>query len=213
MALKKSKRLRQPNWRPNFRNVQTLPDIKVVRTDFLLNTITVVVALALLGLIVAREMQIGALRDEVGNYVTLINGQEAENRRFLQQDRDFATISAKLEELRQLEHQPIPLTVLTMDLASSQPEQVILRSLQITPGVEGKGKTRKNTYTISLVGTVVDSPSTPAPQLITDYRNSLASIESIAPLVQSTELARFSRGAGGNQFDFDIRVLIAEPAN
>ena len=40
-----SKRDTQPYWRPDFKIQSTLPDIKVVRTDFIINCIVVALML------------------------------------------------------------------------------------------------------------------------------------------------------------------------
>ncbi len=41
MVLTRPKRVIKTHWHPNFRNPETLPDIKVVRTSLLLNTIAI----------------------------------------------------------------------------------------------------------------------------------------------------------------------------
>ena len=48
MALTKPKKVVQTNWHPDFRNVDALPDIKVVRTEFFVNILTVTIAFVLL---------------------------------------------------------------------------------------------------------------------------------------------------------------------
>lgn len=35
--MSKGRKVREPSWRPNFVNKSELPDIKVVRTDFIVN--------------------------------------------------------------------------------------------------------------------------------------------------------------------------------
>ena len=51
MAFGRNKIVVQPSWHPNFRIVETLPDTKVIRTDFAFNGVFVVIAVVLLGLL------------------------------------------------------------------------------------------------------------------------------------------------------------------
>ena len=47
-----------PAWHPNFRNYQTLPDIKAVRTAFFINGVAILVMLSLAGYLGLQEWQL-----------------------------------------------------------------------------------------------------------------------------------------------------------
>jgi hypothetical protein len=55
-----------PNWHPNFRNFEKLPDTKVVRTAFFVNGAAITVALALGIYFATKEWQLHALNVQVG---------------------------------------------------------------------------------------------------------------------------------------------------
>lgn len=65
-----------PNWHPNFRNFEKLPDTKVVRTAFFVNVAAITVALALGIYFGAKEWQLHVL-----------NGQLAEEERKIARDK------------------------------------------------------------------------------------------------------------------------------
>ena len=52
-------------WHPNFRNAQTLPDTKAVRTTFFINAIAALVALGLLAAFSYQEYVLADLRGQV----------------------------------------------------------------------------------------------------------------------------------------------------
>ena len=56
-----------PVWHPNFRNFERLPDTKVVRTTFFINTAAVAVALSLLLWVGFREMHIRSLHEQAAD--------------------------------------------------------------------------------------------------------------------------------------------------
>lgn len=65
--MKRHRKDSPPHWRPNFVNAAELPDIKVVRTNFIVNSIAVALALGMVFLIGKREYSARVLEAEVSN--------------------------------------------------------------------------------------------------------------------------------------------------
>ena len=62
---KKSKQAAEAPWHQDFRNVDALPDIKVIRTRFFVNLIAVVVPLFIATLWVQQELSLSTVRSEI----------------------------------------------------------------------------------------------------------------------------------------------------
>lgn len=56
-----------PAWHPNFRNVEKLPDIKVVRTSFFVNGTAITIALALATYFTIDQWQLRSLRNQIAD--------------------------------------------------------------------------------------------------------------------------------------------------
>ena len=91
----------QFNWRPDFKIEATLPDIKIIRTDFAINAIVLVLVLVTGALLVQREYQSYLLRRSVGELEQQVNSNSAENTARLQKNSEFRKQARKIQELQQ----------------------------------------------------------------------------------------------------------------
>ncbi len=107
MALTKAKKVIQPNWHPDFRNSDALPDIKVIRTDFFVNILSVTIALALFFYLIYNEYGGYALGSEITELESKINAKSSENSKNLNFSSKFDNVSKKVRELEEFVDSPI----------------------------------------------------------------------------------------------------------
>lgn len=87
-----------PAWHPNFRNFERLPDIKVVRTTFFINTAAVAAALALILWVSYREYHIINLQGQINDAQAEIDHDQKQNAEALKLSKEFADDEKKLTE-------------------------------------------------------------------------------------------------------------------
>lgn len=217
MALRKSKATRQPAWRPNFRNAETLPDIKIVRTDFIINLTAISVAVALLVMVIYREYHIAKVEEAVAITQQNIDLNIAADRRNVRLSNEFQKVERTISELPQFLNVPLSPDTLVRALASMQPPEMILVSLSFSPTVTRQGRKETVRYQIVLNGRVtdgtVDGQARAATDIITDYRNAFGNLDLLAPYFLSSELSGFSRNEAQGSFNFTIRVTLSMEAN
>jgi len=88
----------EPRWHVNFRNPEGLPDTKVVRTTFFVNTAAIALTLALLLWAGYREYHIRSLDDQIAAAEQQIQANGKQNKEALRLSQLFSTEEKKLAE-------------------------------------------------------------------------------------------------------------------
>ncbi|MFQ3223929.1 MAG: hypothetical protein ACI8Z5_000168 [Lentimonas sp.] len=151
-----SKRDIQPHWRPNFKIQATLPDIKVVRTDFIINFVAIAVALIAAFTLLQREYRAHVLRGSIDDMEQRIRVSEVADNLNLKKSERFRKSAQSVVELQRFFRAPVVAHELLVEFASLKPEglifsQVIISELISKP--KGKGAATM-AYTIIIVGDV-----------------------------------------------------------
>lgn len=209
MPRKRRKSPAQPHWRPNFRNPETLPDIKVVRTHFLLNAVTLSLAVLFLGLLAYREYRIASIAEAIEDLEENIADTRATDRANVRLSGTFGKARQAVAEFVDFHNVPAEAAELCHAIAGLQPPEVILDSISFTPGITRQGRRETVRYQLVLNGTVTDSESRSATDIITDYRNAYRELELIEPYFESSDLSGFSRNDPLGLFNFTVRVTLS----
>ncbi len=157
-----SKDDRQPYWRPDFKIQSTLPDIKVVRTDFIINFIAVVLVLIAVFTLFEREYRASSLRSSIAGMEQRIRAAEADDNLHLKQSARFRESAQSVEDLQHLFRAPFTAHEFLAALSSLKPDGLIFSRVQIseavvTPKRKGRGGAAAKSqmaYTISITGAV-----------------------------------------------------------
>jgi hypothetical protein len=210
MALRRNKKLVHPVWRPDFRDGEALPDIKVIRTDFLFNVVAVSLAIALLGFFLFREYRSFELAGTIRDLEVNIENNRVVDRENVRMSREFAEHERSIKEVIQFFNVPVHPETLFLELASMQPDAIILETVNVTSSREGAGNNARVLYTLLLSGTVEDSTAQPASQVITEYLGALEGLPSIKPHFVVSALPTFNRNPALGLFNFTVRVTLSE---
>ena len=89
----------EPLWHSNFRNFERLPDTKVVRTTFFVNTAAIAVSLVLLLWFGYREYHIRTLEQQIAEAQQQIDSNLKQNREALKMSQTFIAEEKKLAEV------------------------------------------------------------------------------------------------------------------
>lgn len=150
--MKRNKKNMQPAWRPNFVNQSELPDIKVIRTNFIINMVAAALALSMVFVLAKREYSAAALETTIDRLEERIAGAEAADKKNLELSREFKQAAEYILEVGRFSEAPFSPHELLYHLSVIQPDDVIYRSINLSEGTEGKGKNRVITYRVNLNG-------------------------------------------------------------
>lgn len=121
----------QPAWHPNFRNYEKLPDVKVVRTAFFINGVSVFLAVALIVYTVFREWQIRV----IGSQVADIQVQIARNKEVSDQAialyKKFQADETRAGEVETFQRSKPVVSALLLRLAQTLPKDIALDTFEL----------------------------------------------------------------------------------
>lgn len=121
----------QPAWHPNFRNYKKLPDIKVVRTAFFVNGLSIAVALALIAYVGFREWQLKGLKDQLTQVQSEIDRDKKVSDQAVALFKSFQTEEAKVVEVDTFVKAKPVVSSLIIRLAQTLPKNVALDNIDL----------------------------------------------------------------------------------
>ena len=86
-------------WHPNFRVVATLPDTKVIRTSFLVNTVAVALVVATAAMLVQREQETAEVRAQAASWTARIQAGKPAYDKAVKLQKDFSEAEKRVNEI------------------------------------------------------------------------------------------------------------------
>ncbi|MGE9296214.1 MAG: hypothetical protein ACQKBV_08025 [Puniceicoccales bacterium] len=212
MADKKSKEAAaHPNWRPDFRITDALPDVKAVRTNFLVNFVALAAAVVFIGYVAFMEFQATAVANSIQEEDQKIADGTGQNRKFLKLSTEFEKLEPKLADVERFYsiHQP-PLEIL-LALSSSRPETIALQTVALSVGKNNVGSSKRpkyvsqTTYTIS---GVLKGDSAEALEELGGYSQILQELDVFEDQLSSVDVSQPSRNQSLGLFEFTVVVKL-----
>ncbi len=208
MARKRNKRVYHPHWRPDFRDVVLLPDIKVVRTQFLSNFLTLTVAVALLGWLLFSEYGNRLTQEELDSVRAEVAASRADNAELVRLSGEFTREARHVEELQAFLDLPYDYHGILVSLAEIRPRAVTYNIVSGGVFAERQGRREVKRYRLQLQGTVRESADNPAPATINRFRDRLSSIPAVAAKLEEQRLSSFYRTDDPSVFNFVIQIIL-----
>ena len=119
----------EPLWHPDFRNVERLPDTKVIRTTFFINTAAIATTLALLMWLGYREFHIRTLEQQIAEAEHTIDTNSRQNKEALRLNQIFTDEEKKLDVAMDFVSTPISITEFVGVLGNSLPAEISIESI------------------------------------------------------------------------------------
>lgn len=206
---KKSKRDTQPAWRPDFRNVERLPDIKVIRTGFLLNIVAVTVV-ALLGAYLGFDFVLArSIGTEIDSLEEQIAAKERANRNWQMLNGAFNRESVQFKELEGFLGPWIHADELLVEIAERLPQEAVLSTCVYEGFVESKGVrgSNKTPYLrLTLDGTLAPGEVRDPFEAISQFQEDIESFARIGEQLRIMELRAFDRDDELGLFTFSLVI-------
>lgn len=120
-----------PTWHPNFRNLERLPDTKVVRTRFFVNFAAVAIATSLLLYFSYQEYRINNLSRQVADWQAQIDTNKKASDQAVALSQKFADEERKISELNNFRKQRLVLSQFLLQIGSTLPPELAMDTVDI----------------------------------------------------------------------------------
>lgn len=180
-------------WRPDFRDLASLPDIKTVRTSFFVNTVAVGLASALLLFVVQREWSVMGLNNSLEDVEARIAETEPESNRAKAAFAKFQEEEKKFNEVQAFTEDTFRLPDFILRLGEIMPAGVSIRRVDY----RGPGKD------ILVTGSVEGLDSS-ASDVASGFVKLLQSDESLGKNIASVSLANLSRNVEEGALNLEL---------
>ena len=186
------------HWHTNFRNFERLPDTKVVRTTFFVNTATIAIAAVLLLWLASREVTNFGIQDQIAEARRQIDANRKQNADAIQLSKNFTDEQKKLAEAAQFVSTPFDLVQFVDRLGQTLPKEIVIdyvESRMVDP--------KKSNVVIR--GKAAGSPDQ-ASGIASAYVDQLRADASLANLFDPITLNRIDRNSDGTAMMFEISL-------
>lgn len=150
--MSKRKKEMQPFWRPNFVNQSELPDIKVVRTGFIINFIAVTIALCIAFFLMQREYRSYSLGQTITTMEQQIRVADADDTENLKLSELFRASAQYIVEVENFFSSPLLAHEFLYDLSVIKPEDLIFNSISLDESIVKQSGKDVVIYSINISG-------------------------------------------------------------
>jgi len=186
------------HWHTNFRNFERLPDTKVVRTTFFVNTAAIAIAAVLLLLLASREITNLGIQDQITEARRQIEANRKQNADAIKLSKTFAVEQNKLAEAARFVSAPLNLLEFVDRLGQTMPKEIVIDF------VEARLTDSKKSF-VTVRGRAAGSPDQ-ASGIASAYVDQLRADTMLSNLFDPITLTRIDRNAEGTHMAFEISL-------
>jgi hypothetical protein len=190
------------HWHTNFRNFERLPDTKVVRTTFFVNTAAIAIAAGLLLWLASREMTNRGIQDQITEARQQIEANRKQNADAIRLSKAFAADQNKLAEAARFVRAPFDLVAFVDRLGRTLPKEIVIDF------VESRTADPKKSI-VTVRGRAAGSPDQ-ASGIASAYVDQLRADATLSSLFDPITLTRIDRNADGTHMAFEISLNLKE---
>lgn len=169
--MSRSKKNIQPNWRPNFVKTSDLPDIKVIRTGFIVNFVCIVLMLATGFYVMQREYRAHSIRQTIETMEQRIRVAQADDAMSLNLSQEFRAAAVHVLDLEKFTATPFLIQDFLVQLTQMRPEKLIFKQISIAESEQKEGASQFVIYRINLTGEVSSLT------LLDEFKGALSGLE------------------------------------
>jgi hypothetical protein len=192
--------LEAPLWHTNFRDFDRLPDTKVVRTTFFINTAAIALSIGMLLWLGYREYSIHNLNEQISLTKRQIASNQKQNAEALRLSKVFQDEQKKVEEAIAFVSRPISPLEFIKVIGNTLPKEISLDIVDIRLGDP------KNSV-FQIRGKVAGSPDL-ASGITSNYVDMLRADTNLSKVFDPITLNRVDRDPAGGFMLFEISLTI-----
>ncbi|QYY37187.1 hypothetical protein [Ruficoccus sp. ZRK36] len=204
------------NWHPNFRLTETLPDIKVVRTGFLVNFVAITVVLVLLAFNGYRELRIHSLNSEIGTFEQRLAEGKTQNQANLKLSSEFTRQAKLIDDVRAFHITSVPPVEFLRVITATRPDDIAFQSVRyelVQPPLKKKEKLVKSKFRSRYTVTgMLKGSSAEALIALNSYRARLSSLEILEGKIEEIQVSQPRRNPSLDLFEFEITLTLLPEA-
>lgn len=200
MARKRKKKADFPAWQPDFRIGEDLPDIKAVRTDFLVNIGAVTLAVVMIFWLVYREAFINGLANELERLEDVRQQLEGENRRIVGLNARFMKKKQIVDDLERFYSAPFDVPKFLGDIARIRPAEIAFDEISFREEAIGTEDERSRVFRINFRG------QTQSLSVVDDFKDSFTELSYLADMDVVISEGANPRNPALNTFGFSLDV-------
>lgn len=191
-------------WRQDFRDVQALPDLKIVRTHFLFSLLAVIFGLTTLGLLIYQQYDITVSRKNLAVIESSVHDGLAADRKISADSGRFTRTVNTVNKAVQIAKVPLKPERLLIALAQARLPQCRYNNLDYSR-VENSGK-KATLHRITIDGTMSSDKEQSAPVLVDIFVDKLRDLPIWAEQTHSVELLSSTPDRSRASFEFSIKI-------
>ncbi len=188
-----------PRWHTNFRNFDRLPDTKVVRTTFFINTAAIAVAVGMLLWLGQREYTNYSIGEQKAEAQRQIDSNKKQDAEALKLSKIFLDEEKKLNELAAFVKVPITTAEFIDLIGESLPKDILIEYVEMRITADPKNSA------FLMRGRVAGS-SDQATGIASSYGETLRAHPKLGKVFDPITLNRLDRDAAGAFMSFDITL-------
>jgi cell division protein FtsL len=192
-----------PRWHTNFRNFEKLPDTKVVRTAFFINTAAVALAVAAAMWLGNQEYTNYTIRQQIALTEADIEANKKQNADATRLSKQFAEETKKFDEAAAFMRTPITPLEYAALIGQTMPREVLIDFLE----TKTLGDNPKVPTVYQLRGRVAGSPDQ-ASGTASQYVDTLRADPRLSDVFESIQLNKINRDASGGFLAFEILLTV-----
>jgi len=195
-----------PRWHANFRNFERLPDTKVVRTAFFINTAAVAVAVGVILWLGNKEYTNHSIREQIAQAAGEIEANSRQNAEATRLSKQFADETKKFAEAAAFLRTPITPVEYTSIIGQTMPREIVIDYLDL----KTLGDNPKVPTIYQLRGRVAGSPDQ-ASGVASQYVDTLRAQPRLTEVFSNISLKQINRDASGGFLVFEILLTVKVP--
>ncbi len=190
----------QPAWRPDFRDVAALPDLKTVRTSFFLNMSATAIAVAVLLFTVHREWKAASLKRTLADVEARTAEAGPASKSAISEFVAFQAEQKKFEEAQKLISGNFRLSDFFLRLGDTLPPNIFLNRVELRSMSSGV-----------MIGGSVNGLDIAANTAVSEYEKSLRADVQLVALFPEIVLTNVIRDQAAGRLVFEILFNFPKP--
>jgi len=201
-------------WHTDFRNTELLPDIKVIRTHFFVNLITVFIPLIILVFWVLDEVQMAAIKDSISGLETQVSGKKDADEAYLALSKEFDKETAKIRAMEEFYTNLFPASDLMLALSEVMEDNMSLSRFSLAKSITKDRRKTVESWGGQMSGYVA-MESEEATAVVNRFAENIRTMELFAPYIsepyEQVQIEVLSRDKTTNSLNFTIRFSLNTP--
>ena len=198
----------QLDWHPDFRDLVALPDVKVVRTHFILNFVSLTILLCLIVYLGYQQVLSWDLRTRIAAVDKLVNEQSAANRVHLKDSVKFKKLAKKVEDLDIFYNQSETALDFLVDIVKSKPDNIAYNKILFNEQTQQISKSKSVNYGEYTVTGILQGSSAEVLNALNNFREIVEQLPLLKDKINEIKVSPPRRNPELDLFEFTIVIAL-----